>query len=277
MAQLKISVLLPIKNESIHNLNSCFQSLFNQTYRHFEIIIIDDSDKEITINAIDDFNTGCDKLNIPIKVLRNNTSKSVAGALNYGLQFCNCEYIARVDSDDVSYSTRFEEQLKFLEANSSYYIVGAFYRIIDHEDNLKKVIRFPSSNQNIKRFMYLRSTLAHPTLLIRKTFFENVGYYDESLNRAEDYDLWLRAIKINKIKIKNLSIPLLYFRKTDISEKKRRQNTSRDQYHWETNLKIKIKNFNFSYFLFSISGIFLMQIFILIPDKIKRHLYNILN
>ncbi len=273
----KVSVLLPIRNEGVGNLKMCFESLFKQTFQDFEIIIIDDSDNDATIEAIDKFNDEAKDLGYEVIVIRDNPSKSVAGALNHGLKFCKGDFIARVDSDDVSVSTRFEKQIGFLLNNPDYDIVGSYYAILENNHVTSKTVKFPISDSNIKRLMFIRCAVAHPTLLIRKSFFTKIGNFDETLKRAEDYDLWLRAIKLNTIKFKNLPISLLYFRKTSITEKNRRQNTARDLIHWETNLLIKIRNFNGKYFFFSILGISFQQLFIWMPSRIKNFIYNTLN
>ena len=113
----KISVLMPVYNTKEEFLRTAIESILNQTYSNFEFIIINDGS---TNNAEDVILSYKDERIVYLK----QENKGIVSALNNGWDKASGEYIARMDSDDISLSERFEKQIEFLENNSEYSLVG---------------------------------------------------------------------------------------------------------------------------------------------------------
>ncbi len=106
----KISVVMPVYNTKEEWLREAIESILNQSYKDFEFIIIDDgSDKSIEpiVNSYNDARI----------VLIRQENLGIAKSLNYGFKISKGEYIARMDSDDISLPERFEKQVNFLDKN----------------------------------------------------------------------------------------------------------------------------------------------------------------
>ena len=256
-----LSVILPIKNDHPAVIQSCINSLKRQTFRDFELIIIDDSDNESTVNEINSI-SGIDLLIIR----ENRIKKGLSSALNRGIQLAQGKYIARVDADDIQLEDRFLRQFELLSSRDDLDVIGCNTNIIDASDKILGVKKFPECDKDIKQAMSIRNTLSHPTLMLRKDFFEVVGYYDESLKRAEDYALWLKARSTNKIFFYNIQDSLVHYRVSNIEK--------RDKLNWTINLRLKVKYFKVSYLFSSVLGICTVLIFLVVPESLKASIYK---
>lgn len=120
-----ISVIMPVYNVEKY-ISIAVQSILNQTFENFELIIIDDASTDKTYDIINCFQ---DKR---IVKLRNQTNKGVAATLNEGLKLAHGEYVARMDGDDVSKPDRFEKQLCFMKDNPELLISGTHMEVISN-------------------------------------------------------------------------------------------------------------------------------------------------
>jgi glycosyltransferase involved in cell wall biosynthesis len=117
----KFSVLMSIYyKEAPDNLDQCLESLANQTVPANEIVIVKDgilpAGLEKTLLSWQE--------KLPLKIVGYEENKGLAYALNYGLDYCSHELVARMDSDDICLSDRFEKQISFFERNQDTVIVG---------------------------------------------------------------------------------------------------------------------------------------------------------
>ena len=146
----------------------------------------------------------------------SSSSPGIASTLNTGLKHCKSNLVARMDADDIAAPGRIISQLTFMRDNPSVNVVGAsavIFSTKDDENNSDCPILpyhsdAPSNNQcHIIRTslsvldpgfmswtMLFTCTLTHPSVVFRKSAIEEIGGYDESINCAEDYDLWLRLL-----------------------------------------------------------------------------------
>ena len=116
-----ISVILPVYNEEKF-IGECIESILNQTYRDFELIIINDASSDRSAEIINSFNDQ------RISVINNLNNSGIVKSLNKGCLNARGEFIARIDANDIAVETRFEKQLKYL--NSLYFMILMF----DHDD-----------------------------------------------------------------------------------------------------------------------------------------------
>ena len=258
---ITLSVILPIRNDKPDIIRSCLLSLENQTFKKFELIIIDDSNKEESIQAID--NSTIKNL----KVIREKRNRNgLSSALNRGIEIACGAFIARVDADDIQQNTRFEKQIQFLSENADIDVVGCNTFIIDENESILGEKKFPATDAGIKQKMSISNPLSHTTLMFKKQFFEIAGGYDENLKRAEDYALWLKARDTEKLYFHNLQENLVSYRVSNIQK--------RDNLNWSINLKLKLKYFKLKYFFSGITGITLILSFLILPDFVKSRIYK---
>ena len=209
----KISVLMCVYNDEDWLKNS-IDSIVNQTFTDFEFVIVNDGS---TDNSLEIINSYDDERIIKI----NNIKKlGLTKSLNIGLNHANGEYIARMDSDDISKTDRFEKQIAFLEKNKTIDAVGGQKINIDRNKKvLKSNYRYPLIDELIKWQLYFEVPFCHPTIMIRKNIFKKIGTYNENYMYAQDYELWKR-MAINNCTLANLDDEILYYRKVEKSASK---------------------------------------------------------
>ena len=193
----KISVLMPVYNTKEEWLKEAVESILNQTYKDFEFIIIDDNKNDVNENFIRKYS---DKR---IRYIKGNNT-GIAGALNKGIEIANGEYIARMDSDDISLCKRFAKQSKYLDENPDISIVGSWFEIFPET----KIIKHPTYPKYLDILKYC--CIGHPTIMFRKADFEKFELKYNQKYFCEDYELWSRAIRV--LKFYNIQEVLLKYR-----------------------------------------------------------------
>lgn len=185
----RISVIMGIYNIEKQSIfaEKAINSILNQTFRDFEFIICDDGSTDDTYNIVKKL-TKNDKRVI---LLKNIINKGLAYSLNHCLKIAKGEYIARMDADDISLSSRFDEEVKFLDRNPEYSLVGCNLELINDKGVWGKRILVEKPD---KYNCLFGPTFAHPTIMIRKKVIDALnGYKVEKITlRAEDYDLYMR-------------------------------------------------------------------------------------
>lgn len=257
-----VSVVMATFNESAEIIKKSIESILNQTFTNFELLIIDDSTKEETKMVIDSFSE-----DVRVRVIRGKKRIGFAKGLNLGFSQAKGQYIARIDGDDISIKNRLELQVNYLKKHPNISVVGGSMYIINETDQIISKRKYPTSKLMLKCFSTFRNPLAHPTVMIRKVCVDKGFYYDESFCKAEDLELWLRLQK-NGYHIANMPIFLINYRICgDLSLKRTSDN-------WVYNLKARTKNFSRKDPLFSIIGIIISFVYTKLPKTIIRATYN---
>lgn len=198
----KVSVVMACFNPPIDLLELSISSILKQSYKNIDIIIVDDgsdSSVETLINKL-----------FPdegIKVFRIEHS-GLGAALNYGIQHSDGEYIARLDDDDAMVSNRIEKQVEYLNNNQDVSCVGTWHYDKFH-DKYYPHRKFPIDHEGIvKSLLQFRFSLAHTTLMFRRTSFERIGGY-RILGGGQDLDLELQLGSVGKLA--NIPLYLNYY------------------------------------------------------------------
>ena len=195
---LKISVIMSVYNTQPDWLKESIDSILNQTYSNFEFIIVNDGSTEDIDSVINSYN---DSRIVYIK--QENSGLPVA--LNKAISVAKGEYIARMDSDDISVLDRFQKQVKYLEENPGVSVVGGWFE----NTMTKKVFEAPAEVSYL-RLLY-SCCMVHPSVMFRKKDFEKYEYkYNENFRVAQDYELWSRVIR--NLKMANIQEVLLKYR-----------------------------------------------------------------
>ena len=180
-----------------------------------------------------------------VKFIYLPTNEGIENALNKGVDYAilnKYKYVARLDCDDLCHTQRFKIQLEFMEKNMTYGLIGSWCEAIDINGGFLFEMKFPITNEKIRKRMHLACMFIHPTLFIRAEALNKVGGYSNIYKAAEDYDLCFRIM--NEYKVANIPIKLLKFEYTDskgISSQKR-------QIQMNSKLKILKKHFYFGWY-----------------------------
>ncbi len=198
----KISVLMPVCNGEKF-LCECIESIIGQSFSDFEFIIVENGSGDNSWELINSFNDPRIK---PIK----SPIRQVAYNLNLALMNSSGKYIARMDSDDISYPRRFQVQFDFLEQNWDVAIAGSGFKCFG-ENVDEKIVFMPETDRAIRRKLPFRFCFCHPSVMFRRELVLNYGGY-QGVNGCEDLDLWLRLSRSNSIKMANIPEVLLKYR-----------------------------------------------------------------
>ncbi|MCY9804041.1 glycosyltransferase [Vibrio scophthalmi] len=180
----KVSVVLSVYNGGAY-ISKAIESILCQSYKNFEFIIIDDGSSDESLNIIEYYEKNDERIKI---VSRAN--KGLVYSLNEGMLLAKGKYIARMDADDISIPTRFEEQVKVLEAGAD--ICGCHYEEIDKEGAVISKKRVPLNNEDIAICLSRTVPFAHGSVMFRKDkfFLSGLSYGNTPYSKAEDYALW---------------------------------------------------------------------------------------
>ena len=189
-----VSVILPTYNRREY-IAKAIESVWRQSYKNLELIIIDDASTDATRELVGAFS----KHNPKITILHNEINLGIVASLNKGITMAQGKYIARLDDDDVwCDDKKIEKQVDFLEKNPEYCLVGG--GVIKIDKNGKEIVRYllPKEDEYIRKTILVNNVFAHTTVLFRKDIFQKVGGYDEQFAFIEDWDLWLKMGKASK-------------------------------------------------------------------------------
>lgn len=182
-----VSVIMPVY-QSENFLDISINSILNQTFKDFELLIIYDESSDKSLSIIKKFQQQ-DKR---IIVIQGN-GKKLIDALNIGILRSRGKFIARMDADDVSLSTRFERQINYMNMNALD-ICGCHCLLIDKFNKIKSITLFPLTHEMCFLSLAIRVPFAHSSVMIRKIFLidNHLMYGQSDIKTAEDFDLWIR-------------------------------------------------------------------------------------
>lgn len=180
-----VSVVLSVFNDS-KNIKSSVKSIIEQTYENLELLLMDDGSNDDTKNICIDLG----KQYKNIRTFRNKKNEGLTKSLNSLIKKSKGEFIARQDSDDLSYPERISKQIDFILENK---LDGSTTRSINLQTSKKmpKYSFYLPQNQVIK----FRNPHIHGTLVIKKEVLESVNFYDEDFYYAQDYMLFAKLLR----------------------------------------------------------------------------------
>jgi len=192
IANPKVTVLMPVYNGASF-LEQAINSVLGQTFTDFELLIINDGSTDISQEIIDRFN---DKR---IRVIHQKENRGLISTLNSGILEARCNLVARMDADDISYSTRLEKQTDFLTKHPDVDVLGCHIDIIDERNTILYERSYCTDHASIKVESFFCCPLPHPGVIFKRDKFLNNGLlYDPLYTHAEDYELWQRALNVLK-------------------------------------------------------------------------------
>lgn len=200
-----VSVLMSTYKEPLEWIELSLNSVINQTYRNIEcIIIVDDPSNWELIELLKRYK---EKYNF-IKLIINEENLGLVRSLNNGLIYCNGQYIARMDADDISHPNRLQEEVAYLKKFDLDVVGCQFESFCD--DYINDSRKGPSTSFITNKILRVANCVGHPTWLLKKSVYDSLGGYRE-INSCEDYDFLLRAA-MKGCKIGIVNKPLLRYR-----------------------------------------------------------------
>jgi glycosyltransferase involved in cell wall biosynthesis len=205
-----ISVILPVYNAEKY-IQASIESILQQTYSNFELIILNDGSTD-----------GSEALIRGFKDQRiryfSHQNRGLAKTLNAGIALSIGIIIARQDADDISLPTRFEEQIRFLNQHPEVMLLGTRAQLMDEKGNLKNAFHeHPTQSAELKTDLLFNNPFVHSSVMIRKEILNRTGDYTAEI--FEDYTLWSAIAAISEVG--NLPHNLVQYREvaTGISQR----------------------------------------------------------
>lgn len=184
-----ISVIIPTYNRA-GIITDAINTVLNQTYKHLEIIIIDDGSTDNSREIIENIKDS------RIRYIYQENSGRPSSARNKGIKIAKGEYIAFLDSDDLWHPQKLEKQINILDENSNVGLVTNWCVYKTFKDEEIQIKKYQAKSQEDNSIFILTKPdkvfTATPTLLIRKECFEKVGLFDEEMTYCEDWDMFFR-------------------------------------------------------------------------------------
>lgn len=266
---MKISVLISVyKSEKPAYLDRALQSVWDdQTLRPDEIVLIKDGPLGDDLSqVIDKWHS---KLGDNLVILSNETNLGLTKSLNRGLKVVQGEYLARMDSDDISTPDRFKLQTEYLDSHPDIAVVGGALQEFDNENECLNVRHYPQTNEDVIKYIYKASPLAHPTVMMRKSIFTNGLSYNEQFRTSQDIALWFDVL-VSGYKIGNIDDVTIKFRRDGDVFKRRSREKAKNE------LKIYLNGIHRLYGLITWRYVFPLARFCfrMMPVKIVKAIYG---
>lgn len=220
---MSITIGIPFYNAELY-LADAIRSVFAQTYQDWELLLVDDgsTDKSLEIaNSVKDPR---------VRVLSDGENKRLSYRLNQITSEARFNLIGRMDADDLISPSRFEKQLSFLEKNQWADLITTGVCSINNNNHPVGVYYPPTDNPITgRRLMRGQCAIVHASILGKKSWFLR-NPYDETIKRAQDYELWLRAFSKDDFNIHIMNEPLYYYREADSATTQRLLNAYRSKH-----------------------------------------------
>lgn len=195
----KVTVLMPTYNVAPY-VKEAIDSVLQQTYNDFELLIIDDCSTDDTISVVRDINDP------RIRIVQNDKNVGLAENLNRGLSRITTEYVARMDGDDIAEPFWLEREVAILD---SHHDIGICSVGFERFGTVKSLVRFPEQHEDCMANMLFECSVIVPTF--RMSLYRDYGLrYSTDAFPAEDYRFWAECLRVTRIY--NIQETLFHYR-----------------------------------------------------------------
>ena len=184
----EISAIMSVYNGEAY-LKEAIDSVINQTFVDWELIIINDCSTDSTEDILSAF-AEKDKR---IKVYTNEVNMKLPASLNRAISLCSGKYIARMDADDICLPDRFEKQYRFMEKNNTVALSSCRFMTIKNGFISSGGCGGKNDTESIKALLLVTNPILHPGIIAKSDVIRSLGY-DKNFTCTEDMELWTRFI-----------------------------------------------------------------------------------
>ncbi|MBN3888726.1 MAG: glycosyltransferase family 2 protein [Nostoc sp. JL31] len=208
----KVSIVIPAYN-SLKFLPETMESVFKQTFKDFEVLVVNDGSSDDTEHWVS-------QIADPRVKLITQENQGLSGARNTGIAHASGEYIAFLDADDLWEPTKLEKQVLCLEENSEIGLVYTWVSLIDENGNFTgRVFKNYAENDVWHKLIEHNIVESGSVAMVRRQCFDTCGLFDRNLRSfVEDWDMWLRIASRYPFKV--MKEPLVYYRQHSTSASK---------------------------------------------------------
>jgi len=215
----KISVILPVFNSEKY-ISESITSILKQSYRNFELIIVDDGSTDKSSLICENYAQQEHRI-----ILIKNSHKGLTASLNDALKISSGKYIARQDSDDISLPYRLEKQLLWFLENDKRVLCGTNCKILKENNTYRNNWSIRYKNSSIIKKLSYSNCFVHSSTMFIKDKAKGIGFYDKNLIYAQDYDLWWKLSTTGLVGNLKEKLLILRDRKGSISRSKSNEQT----------------------------------------------------
>ena len=184
-----VSVLMSVYNETENEILESVWSIINQTYKEWELLIVNDNPNSLVYEGI---LSRVEKLDSRIRIIKNDHNMGLALSMKEAAKESKTDILARMDADDIAETTRFEDQIPYLLDKGYDFVCGRYIKIDENGGLLYDGELSEYFDENtLSSMLPLKSTIHHPTVIMTKEIFNKAGMY-RNFPCTQDYDLWLR-------------------------------------------------------------------------------------
>lgn len=264
---MKFSVLMSIYyKENPDFFYKALDSVFNQTILPDEVIVVKDGNLTPELDSVLDY--FCGKYVSILKIIPLKENVGLSTALNIGLSKCSNNYVARMDTDDLSLSHRFERQLNFMLENPHLDVVGSWAYLFDEKNDNKGILKMPVTDFKIRKYIWM-SPFIHPSIMFKRDAIIGIGSYNSNSGlRQDDYELWFRCA-YNGLKFANIPEMLIKYRFTEDNVKRNNYKVGLARFKVGFKWSRKLKCGSISYI-----GILIPLIRSLLPYPLNIYVYR---
>ncbi len=185
-----ISVIMPVYNAGDY-LVKAIESILTQTYKNFELIIINDHSTDNSWEIIKKYQKRYPK-KIKAINLKKNINRGGDACANIGISKAKGKYIARMDADDIAHPKRLEKQVAFLEKNNQIFLVGTNAKVIDNKGKIigEKIV--PTTHKDIYQSFFTFNPIIHPSAMYRRIIHRKRFFYPKKFSANNDYYIFFK-------------------------------------------------------------------------------------
>jgi len=190
MIQPKVTILMPAYNASLY-IKESIESMLNQSFSDFELLIINDGSKDNTSEVVKSI------VDERIRLVENEQNLGLANTLNKGMKLAKGEYLARMDADDLSTPNRLQTQVDYLDSHPDVILCSM---AMHQFGAIEKDLVLPQDFERIKIDLLFASAIGHASSMWRnQEFIEKKLFFKQDEFPAEDFGLWTRAVREGKL------------------------------------------------------------------------------
>ena len=204
-----ISIVMACYNSELY-IKDAIESVLNQDYKLYELIIVDDCSNDNTKSII----TSYSKISSNIKYISLDKNSGIAEARNHGIRLASGDWVAILDSDDIFHEKKLSSQVNHLKISKldNLVLIGTNCITIDGDNRRLKIYNYPDKSVDlVSNLLNLSKFPPHSSILYNLNALKLVGLFNTRFIKSQDYDLWLRLSTVGQFSLVD-GQPLTFYR-----------------------------------------------------------------